>query len=226
MFSQRQPRRLIPVLDVMNGQVVRGVGGVRENYQPIVCPVTGSRKANEIASALLRRTRANELYIADLDAIMGRAAVSRAVQRIVEENSVATWIDAGIGQKLGIADLPTLPHLCPVVGSETCGSLEVLRTAITEARNRPIAFSIDLKNGRLLGDWLNWGLESEYDVLRLARRAIELNVRTLIVLDLARRHRNRDGHGAALARDSRRVPRRRSDRGGGVRTWADVEQPG
>src|SRR4051812_31777202 len=118
MIPDPRTPRLIPVLDVMGGRVVRAVGGRREDYQPILCPFSGSPKAFDIASAVLQRARTQELYIADLDAITGEAAVSPAVRAIVEMWRVPTWLDAGIGRKLELADLPDFPHVRPVVGSE------------------------------------------------------------------------------------------------------------
>ena len=122
MSSQRQPPRIIPVLDVMNGQVVRAVGGEREKYQPILCPFTGSRKPFDVASALVQMAKANELYVADLDAITKERGISPAVQTIVEiPRQVPTWLDArGIegGQTYCVTSFAEPPHTpVTVVGS-------------------------------------------------------------------------------------------------------------
>lgn len=227
MSDGRKSPRIIPVLDVMNGSAVRAVSGRREDYQPIVCPFTSSRKVYDVASALLQMAKANELYIADLDAIMGKASVSRAVQTTVEMWRVPTWLDAGIGRKLRVADLPNLPHVRPVVGSETCSTPDVLREALAEAGERPLAFSIDLKGGRLLGQWANWGLEGPQDALRLARRVVELGVRALIVLDLARVGTGTGTGTEPLLRAIRNeFPDVELIGGGGVRAREDIERLG
>jgi phosphoribosylformimino-5-aminoimidazole carboxamide ribotide isomerase len=227
MPAERKPPRIIPVLDVMNGFAVRAVSGRREDYQPILCPFTSSRKVYDVASALLQLAKANELYVADLDAIMGKASVSRAVQTVVEMWPVPTWLDAGIGRKLRVADLPNLPHVRPVVGSETCANPEILREALQEAGERPLAFSIDLKGGRLLGQWANWGLEGPFDVLRLARRVVELGVRSLIVLDLARVGTGTGTGTEPLLRAIRNeFPDVELIAGGGVRAREDIERLG
>jgi len=227
MPPERRKPQLIPVLDVMNGHAVRAVGGLRENYQPVPRPFTGSHKANDVANALLHRTGANELYVADLDAIMGNAGVSRAVRTVIEMSAVPTWLDAGIGRRLTVADLPALPHVRPVVGSETCGTPEVLQDALSQAGERPVAFSIDLKGGRVLGNWRNWGLEGERDVLRLARRVVEIGVRTLIVLDLARVGTGTGPGTEPLLRAIRaEFPGVELIAGGGVKTRADVDRLG
>jgi phosphoribosylformimino-5-aminoimidazole carboxamide ribotide isomerase len=227
MSAKRQSPRIIPVLDVMNGFAVRAVSGRREDYQPILCPFTSSRKVYDVASALLQLAKANELYVADLDAIMGKACVSRAVQTTVEMWQVPTWLDAGIGRKLRVADLPNLPHVRPVVGSETCATPGVLRDALAEAGERPVAFSIDLKGGRLLGQWASWGLEGPQDALQLARRVVDLGVRTLIVLDLARVGTGTGTGTEPLLRAIRNeLPDVELIAGGGVRAREDIERLG
>lgn len=211
----------------MNGQVVRAVGGRRDEYKPIYCPFTASRKAHDIASAVLQHSRANELYVADLDAIGGKANVSQEVQAVVAMWTIPTWIDAGIGRKLRVANLPKLPHIRPVIGSETCATPNDLSAAIAEVGERPLAFSIDLKAGRLLGNWQNWGLDGAHDVLRLARRVIELGVNALIVLDLARVGTGTGTGTEPLLRAIRiEFPELDLIAGGGVRTWADIERLG
>jgi phosphoribosylformimino-5-aminoimidazole carboxamide ribotide isomerase len=61
--------RIIPVLDVMNGVVVRAVGGHRSEYRSIVSKLTTSTDPVAVAKALLEVSGADELYVADLDAI-------------------------------------------------------------------------------------------------------------------------------------------------------------
>ena len=218
--------RLIPVLDVMRGHVVRAVGGLREDYQPIVCPFTSSRKPFDIASALLQLSAAHELYVADIDAITRTHAVSPPVRAVLETCQVPTWLDVGIG-RTQVCDLPDLPHVRPVVGFETCRLPDTLTETLRAAGGRPVAFSIDLKRGGLLGDWRSWSLQGDRDALTLARRAVGLGVRTLIVLDLARVG---TGTGAGteplLTAIRAEFPDVELIAGGGVRSWDDVDRLG
>jgi phosphoribosylformimino-5-aminoimidazole carboxamide ribotide isomerase len=226
MLPGRTKPRIIPVLDVMNGQVVRAVGGLRENYQPIACPFTGSRKPYDVATALLQLAKASELYVADLDAIMGKSGVSRAVRGLLEAVPVATWLDAGIG-RTDLLDFPEAPHLRPVVGFETCRVPEILLETVIEPLRRLIAFSVDLKNGRLLGNWRAWGLKNDHDAMDLVRRAIKMGVRTLIVLDLAHVGQGSGSGTEPLLRAIRdEFPDVDLIAGGGVRNWDDVERLG
>src|SRR5437764_1128007 len=64
--------RILPVLDVMHGQVVRGVAGRRSDYRPWPSPLAGSTDPVAVARAFRDHFGAKQLYLADLDAIAGR----------------------------------------------------------------------------------------------------------------------------------------------------------
>jgi len=217
--------RLIPVLDIKEGRVVHAVGGSRENYQPLACPYTGSHNPVDIARALLQMAGANELYIADLDAIMGRPRVSSVVISVLETLTVPTWLDAGIGRKLAVNDLPMLPHIRPIVGVETCFKPEALESVLAQTGERPLAFSIDLKDGQLVGNWRNWELDGDRDALGLARGVISMGVRTLIVLDLARVGTGTGTGTEPLLKSIRKeLPVVELIAGGGIKSRRDVEE--
>ncbi|MBY0455952.1 MAG: hypothetical protein K2V38_01295, partial [Gemmataceae bacterium] len=165
-------------------------------------------------------------YVADLDAITGRREVSPAARRLVESVGVPVWLDAGIG-RTDVLDFPDSANLRPVVGSETCGKWQILLETLTEPLRRPVAFSLDLKGGRLLGNWRGWGLESDRDALTLARHVIGMGVHVLIVLDLARVGTGTGTGTEPLLRAIRaEFPDVDLLAGGGVKTWDDVERLG
>jgi HisA/HisF family protein len=89
---------LIPVIDLMHGQVVRAERGQRASYRPIVSKLCGSAEPVAVASALVAHCAARQLYVADLDALQGGAvqwAALRAVLRALPR--VELWLDAGVG---------------------------------------------------------------------------------------------------------------------------------
>src|SRR5262245_35233286 len=96
MFPERQKPRLIPVLDVMNGVVVRAVGGQRGEYRPIVSPLTDVCDPETVLHVLRERADAFEVYIADLDAIRGSGEISPALDKLIKLNRFFSWIDAGL----------------------------------------------------------------------------------------------------------------------------------
>ncbi|MCS6863458.1 MAG: HisA/HisF-related TIM barrel protein [Gemmataceae bacterium] len=226
MSPQRSQPRIIPVVDVMGGHVVRAVGGQRDLYRPIACPVSGSPHPVDVATTLLRRAAAHELYIADLDAIRGGRGVSPATRAILEACAVPTWLDAGVGRNDALY-LPALPHLRLVVGFETCRVPEIVRETQRQAAGRPVAFSLDLYDGQLFGNWSTWGLSHDHDALTLVSQVVAMGIQTLIVLDLARVGL-KTGIGTAplLQAIRHHWPHLDLLAGGGIRNRKDIQQLG
>jgi phosphoribosylformimino-5-aminoimidazole carboxamide ribotide isomerase len=173
---------ILPVIDVIKGQVVRGVGGRRELYRPIVSRLTESTDPLVVAMALRAHFGFDELYVADLDAIMG-GAPSSAVLGALQREHFRLWVDAGIrgvedAKKVRQAGVAVL-----VAGLETLAGPEVLEKLCREHGRERVVFSLDLRTGVSLGKAEAW---SEREPGEIARRAVAAGVERLLVLDLAR----------------------------------------
>src|SRR5262245_46812912 len=68
--SHRLTMRIIPVLDLLNGVVVRGVAGERSNYRPVVSRLVDQPEPLAVARAFRAQLGLGLLYVADLDAIL------------------------------------------------------------------------------------------------------------------------------------------------------------
>ena len=88
--------RIIPVIDVLAGVVVRAVGGKRADYRPIQSKLTPSANPVSVAKALVAATGAEEVYVADLDAIMGQGGGTVAAEVADALPEVKVWIDQGV----------------------------------------------------------------------------------------------------------------------------------
>ena len=86
--------RIVGVIDLMGGVVVRAVAGRREAYRPIVSPLCPGCDPLEVAQALLD-LGVRELYIADLDAIAG-AEPAWDILASLRTLAVPLWVDAGV----------------------------------------------------------------------------------------------------------------------------------
>src|SRR5712691_8235104 len=87
--------RVIPVLDIKNGVVVRGIGGRREQYRPIVSKLTTSCRPADVARSFCDRLGLAEIYLADLDAIAG-APPSWRIYGEIRSLGCRLWVDAGV----------------------------------------------------------------------------------------------------------------------------------
>jgi HisA/HisF family protein len=115
---------LVPVVDLMQGQVVRGVRGDRSGYRPIESVLCPGSDPVTVARALCRHTGSPRLYVADLDALQGGAAQTTLLQALLDAlPGVEFWLDAGFARA---AAAPCLPRVLPVLGSESLQSLDGL----------------------------------------------------------------------------------------------------
>src|SRR5260370_33519597 len=84
--------RVVAVLDLKDGRVVRGVGGRRGDYRPIVSRLTASSRPLDAARAFRDRFGLMELYDADLDALSG-AAPAIDVFAALRDGGFSMWLD-------------------------------------------------------------------------------------------------------------------------------------
>ena len=159
--------RIIPVIDIMGGIVVRAIGGRRSEYRPIRSRLTDSTEPLAVAGALLKFTGSKELYVADLDAICGDGSPAVDPSRFPAE----VLFDAGVRDFAQLETLNRWPNVRPVVGTETW------TVPLQEWPSPfPAVLSLDYFDGKLR---TGWGPGDEL-------AAIVPRIGSLIVLDIAR----------------------------------------
>jgi phosphoribosylformimino-5-aminoimidazole carboxamide ribotide isomerase len=178
----RWRRQIIPVVDLLNGQVVRGVSGRREEYRPVVSCLTPSAEPLAVARAFWKGFSLNLLYLADLDAIRG-APPAVATYRALRSDGFRLWVDAGIRQPEDARPLAEAGVRGIVAGLETLSGAEALHALCQTYGNNRVIFSLDLKGGRPLTGNSAW---QGTDARAIAEEAIACGVRRIIVLDLER----------------------------------------
>jgi phosphoribosylformimino-5-aminoimidazole carboxamide ribotide isomerase len=110
--------QVIPVLDLIDGLVVRAKMGDRDAYRPIETPLSPSPDPLAIVEGLMRLHRFRTLYVADLDAIRGRGDNFAALQRLrAAYPALELWIDNGAADAAAVA--ATRAFGVPVLGSES-----------------------------------------------------------------------------------------------------------
>ena len=89
--------RVIPVIDLKGGLVVHGVAGDRSRYRPVVSVLAADPRPRSIAMAFANALGADEVYVADLDAIAGQEPDWPSYEQIAAAG-LRLWVDAGIGE--------------------------------------------------------------------------------------------------------------------------------
>lgn len=211
--------QILPVIDLMHGQVVRGVAGRRSEYKPVVSTLTSSTKPVDVARAFREHFGFEELYLADLDAIAGQPPATQLYDEL-KMQGFRLWVDAGLRQARAAA--PLLEHGVDsiVVGLETCNGPTMLRELLERLPAARLVFSLDLNDGQPLAPPEAWPAP---DSLSIAACVTALGIHRMLVLDLAQ-----VGVGAGVGTEAlcRRLrascPRLEITAGGGVRGPEDL----
>jgi phosphoribosylformimino-5-aminoimidazole carboxamide ribotide isomerase len=88
--------RIIPVVDLQNGVVVRAVKGERERYRPLESALCRSSDPLRVARILLEHCGSRKLYVADLDALAGRPPQTAVIEAMLAAlPTTELWLDAG-----------------------------------------------------------------------------------------------------------------------------------
>lgn len=172
--------RVIPVLDILRGQVVRGIAGRREDYRPIQSRIVDSSDPLDVARAFRTHWGLSELYIADLDAIAGSAPKYELYEQL-SSDGFRLWVDFGI--RAWPAAVPSESCERLLVGTETLERLDDLESMLDSLCRDRVVVSIDLKNGRLLSPCSEL---RDLPPLEAVRQLHESGATSFLFLDLAR----------------------------------------
>ena len=112
--------RVIPVIDLKGGEVVRARMGDRASYRPIESPLSPTSEPADMVRGLLAVYPFPTLYVADLDAIQGNGDNFPALRRIRSEvPALGMWIDNGAADPAALEALIGADLGEPVIGSES-----------------------------------------------------------------------------------------------------------
>ncbi len=240
----RIPDDVVPVLDLLGGRAVRGVGGRRDAYRTLREEGLGSDDPLEAARALRERRGAVRFYVADLDALRGGEPAIGLFERLLDDGFGlvvdADW--AAVRHRKSLARLLQRDRFRPVVSLESLAAVanderpengvpgrreQRLREAFDVAGSRAI-FSLDLFAGRVwFGESGRSSNEEASESLGTASdwaiAAATAGFRELLLLDLADVGEGRGLGTLSLVRSlGERLPGIRFWGGGGVRSGADL----
>ena len=217
---------VIPVIDLLNGVVVRGVAGRREQYRPIESQIAADSRPATVARAFAGDFGFDTAYVADLDAILhGRPDV--AAWRQIAAAGLTLWLDAGIGTAAAAENALTRLAAAGidarlVIGLESLESAAELFAIRELCGYRPPIFSLDLRASQPLTRIPSW---QHLAPLELAKIALAAGYCDLIVLDLADVGINSGTRTLEVCRQICALPEppQRLIAGGGVRSRADLQ---
>ncbi|MFX1294181.1 MAG: HisA/HisF-related TIM barrel protein [Promethearchaeota archaeon] len=190
--------QIIPVLDILNSQVVHGIKGERDKYIPIQSVLTVSSEPFEVAKAFKHHFRISELYIADLDSIMHQQSNFSYIETLITQIHLNIMLDAGLDETKPIIELLKKGINKIIIGTESLRSLSKLEEILSIISPKSLILSLDLKQGRILSkakdllsqspiavvhQFENLGIQ-EIIVLELTKVGSESGVMTTILQDI------------------------------------------
>ncbi|TWT51510.1 1-(5-phosphoribosyl)-5-[(5-phosphoribosylamino)methylideneamino] imidazole-4-carboxamide isomerase [Thalassoglobus neptunius] len=171
--------QLVPVLDLMDGQVVRGIAGRRNEYRANQsCFVQGSNPL-QTACAFRERFGLKRLYVADLDAISGRQPDLRVLGELVE-SGFRISVDCGSVSLTTAEQLRQLDIDEIVIPLESLSDWQSVEQLIEVVPTTQLRFSIDLMRGRPMGS-----VGEQESIRETTERVFGFGLTKFIVLDLA-----------------------------------------
>lgn len=217
---------IIPVLDLLNGTVVRGVAGRRSEYRPIVSRIAATPEPLAVALAFRSEFGLNTLYVADLDAIE-HDRPNLAVYASLEAAGFTLLLDAGLRSVAAAAG--TLPtglaagsSRSLIAGLESCPGPAMLTALLEQIPATRLLFSLDLHGGKPWRAGSGWPAN---DPFAIAEQAVAAGVQRMIVLDLAQVGVSGGPGASSLCSQIRsRFPDLELITGGGVRDASDLER--
>jgi phosphoribosylformimino-5-aminoimidazole carboxamide ribotide isomerase len=197
-----------------------------------------------VAMFYLERLGLSELYVADLDAILGGSPQRAAIAELAALGA-PLWLDAGFRTVDDVQRALDGGAATAIVGLETLPSFAMLDEICAAAGRDRVALSLDLREGEAFGPVADGSVRDGLDVPvgdgldvpvgdglqavptaavpeRLAARAADAGVGALIVLDLARVGTRRGLDFDLIGRIRRTVPDVTLLAGGGVAALSDL----
>jgi phosphoribosylformimino-5-aminoimidazole carboxamide ribotide isomerase len=173
--------KIIPVIDIQNGIAVHAVKGNRSHYLPLKSNLSATPEPLDVALAF-QKCGFKELYVADLDAILGKGNNNATLQGIAK-TGLNLMVDAGASDAKSVQRQVELGVSQVVIGTETLTNLQFVKRSVEQFGKQRIVVSLDLNAGKILS---RTKAASSMSAQELAKELERQGVGTLIVLDLAR----------------------------------------
>lgn len=142
--------QIIPVIDLLNGQVVHAKHGNRASYQPIQSQLCPTSEPIAMVDAIMRVHSFECLYIADLNAIQSGGNHQTTITEIKQRYPQLTlWVDAGFKEIATIHYYRAL-GIEIILGSESLHDIEHYQLLLASSDNNAI-LSLDFRENQYQG---------------------------------------------------------------------------
>jgi phosphoribosylformimino-5-aminoimidazole carboxamide ribotide isomerase len=139
------------VLDVLGGVVVHAVAGRRDLYSPIRSSLCKGADPLEVVTAFRSIYNFKDLYVADLDAILGKKSAFSLLHSL-NELRFRVMVDSGVRSIDQVLKLIDAGAFEVIVCTETMPNIIFVEKIIESVGQNRIVVSVDIKDGKIFGD--------------------------------------------------------------------------
>jgi phosphoribosylformimino-5-aminoimidazole carboxamide ribotide isomerase len=175
--------RIIPVLDLENGIAVHAVRGERQTYQPVASVLSPDADPLNVAAGFRDQFGFTELYVADLDAILGHGNQHGLIRTLARHSEMSLIVDAGAADVEGVHRILDLGVRKVIIGAETLTNWEAATAILDAFPPEKLVFSLDMRLGKILSAYQPL---SALRPLEALGRLFQAGWKEIILLDLAR----------------------------------------
>lgn len=144
--------RVIPVIDLLAGEVVHARRGDRANYRAVQSVLCRGAQPEAVLGGLLTLAPFSTVYCADLDAIQGRGDHRATLRRLrAAFPEVEFWVDAGLHDADSLRRWHDEDLGRPIVGAESLPDVLALDAIAEVLRQEQWILSLDYRGDEFLG---------------------------------------------------------------------------
>jgi len=149
--------KLVPVIDLLRGEVVHARRGERAAYRAIQSRLCIGAEPVTVVHALLALHPFQTLYVADLDAIQGAGNHNITLAQIrAAFPKLELWVDNGISGNRSLSEWLATDLGSPVIGSESLRHEGAVREVVAQLRGKSAestswVLSLDFRADAFLG---------------------------------------------------------------------------
>ncbi|MEM4311792.1 MAG: HisA/HisF-related TIM barrel protein [Nitrososphaerales archaeon] len=206
--------RIVPVIDLLNGFVVHAYRGERSTYKPIKSKLLKSKDPVDFVK-LFKDFGFLEIYIADLNSIMGKGNNYKIIREITKGFEVKVFLDSGVDKLKKAKEALNLGIDRIVIGSETLKSLLDFEEILNYTEK--VIFSLDIFENRVLSHSELKGL-SIREALKLLN---PLNFQDIMILYLSKVG-TKSGLDLKEIKEIRNLTKKRIFIGGGIKSFEEL----
>ena len=211
--------KIIPVIDILNSEVVHAVKGEREKYKPLKSVVVKSSEPVEIVKEIQKKTSLNDVYIADLDAILRRKPNFSLLRNILNIPQIKVMIDPGIVSLENVLEYSKYELDSLILGLETIKNLKVISDCLEIIGSNKTIVSIDMYKETIQ---TNVKEIKNQNPVKIIKKIEDLGAKLIILLDLYKVGQKLGGI-SPLYLEIKSLFNGQVLVGGGIRNFEDIE---